>query len=80
MGETKQLTGYITTNKIVPYGKKAARCLEFSYSVDNQIYADHYYVFNEMAKLKTGDSIILKVSISNPSKCKVVGYYKKKGS
>jgi len=77
MGEILRLNGYVTKKEVVPYGRKAAQRINFKYSVYNSQYSDHYYVFNEMGKLKLGDSLILKVSISNPAKCKVVGYYKK---
>lgn len=78
MGETVKVNGYIIENKIVPLGKSATHQIDFEYFINGSTYKDHYYTRKYISTLSKGDSLILEVSINNPSKCKVVGYYRLK--
>lgn len=77
MGETRRLNGYILKKEIVPYGRRASYRIDFEYVVNNTSYKD-YYFSRHAFELNEGDSLILKVSIDSPEKCKVIGFYSKK--
>ncbi len=75
MGETKQEVGYVTSNKIVPNGRNVTHRIEFKYQISGMSLTDHYYSNGRISKLTPGDSVILEVSIHNPSKCKLTSFY-----
>lgn len=78
MGETTTITGYVIENKISPGGKGAVHEIVYKYAFDEQKYTDCYYSNKSISRLNSGDSLTLEVSISTPSKNKVIGYFKPK--
>jgi len=76
MGDTQKVTGYIIENKISPSGKGAVHEIVYEYSFDEQKHIDSYYSNKSISRLNSGDSLTLEVSISNPSKNKVISYYR----
>ena len=78
MGKTQRVNGYIIKKNLIPNGRNVIYRLDFRYSFNQKNYSDHYLSNKNISTLSIGDSIILEVSISDPSKCRVKGYYKKK--
>jgi len=78
VGETKEVIGYVTGNNIVPHGKGATHKLEYKYTFEGRSYEDHYYSSRRISKLSPGDSLVLQVSVLQPSKNKIISYFIKK--
>lgn len=75
MGETQKVSAHVIDNKIVPHGKSVTHMITYQYTVDNQVYEDHYYTNRELSRLAIGDSIVVQVSVWFPSNNKVTGMY-----
>ena len=75
MGKTQEVTGYVLDNKVAPIGRGVTYELIYQYTVDGNIFQDSYYSNDPISNLETGDSLKLQVSLKQPSKNKVVGYY-----
>jgi len=78
MGQTAKTKAYVTDKSIVPNGKSVTHKIDFKYDFKGQTYVDHYYSNGRISDLNKGDSLILQVSISDPTKCKVTGFYPNK--
>ena len=75
MGDTKQEVGYVTNNEIVPNGRNVTHRIAFKYQIEGKWLTDYYYSNGRISKLTSGDSVLLEVSIGNPSKCKLTSFY-----
>lgn len=76
VGETKEITGYVIENKISPSGKGAVHEIVYEYTIGEQKYTYSYDSNKSISRLNTGDSLVLEVSISTPTKNKLTGYFR----
>ncbi len=75
MGDTKEVTAHVTENKLSDRGKGMVHEIKYEYIIDGQTYSDSYFSNKGISRLSTGDSLVISVSISSPSKNKVLRYF-----
>ncbi len=75
MGETKEVVAHVTENKLSDRGKGVVHEIKYEYIFDGRTYSNSYFSNKGISRLSAGDSLIISVSISSPSKNKVLRYF-----
>ena len=78
-GKTAKTKGYVEKIEIVP-GYKGSGVYQktyYFYTVENSTYKDDFTAGKRHGLQRIGDSLLIKYSVSKPSKNEIIGFYNK---